>query len=349
MGTLVGGVELLHVVADGLEHLRLVVPYLVRTPLPAVNVGEERSRCSHVDDVGIALEARHMGSLEDGGLVVVPLLALAVTGIFASKHLRALAVVGVIAQAMAQEPLFVTIVVLVVEVYLQLLHAGLQEVEVPALTVRASGADELQVRILLAQCIAELLQALCKHGAIATMCFVVVPLLVAHTQVFQVEGCGVPHVGTHLTPLRGDVAIGKLHKVEGILDVGAEVVECHMYARLRRIRVLELTRQSARDDRQGLSTDVLRELEELKKAQSVRLVVVGEVAEVEGVLPAVVVQRTVLYRTHAVLPLVALVERATLHDASAREAEDAWVQVFQGLGEVATHAVLTILIGIDRE
>ena len=114
MGTLVCGIELLDVVADRLEHLCLVIPYLVRTPLPAVDMCEEWSRCSHVDDVGIALEACHMGSFKNGSLVVVPLFTLAVAGILASKHLRALAIVRVVAQAVAQEPLFVTIIVLVV-------------------------------------------------------------------------------------------------------------------------------------------------------------------------------------------------------------------------------------------
>ena len=125
MSTLVGGVELLDVVADGLEHLRLVVPYLVGTPLPTFYVGKEWGGGRHVDDVGIALEAGHVGSLEDGSLVVVPLLSPAVTGIFASKHLRTLSVVGVVAQSVTEEPLFVAIVVLVVKVHLQLLHAGL--------------------------------------------------------------------------------------------------------------------------------------------------------------------------------------------------------------------------------
>ena len=61
------------------------------------------------------------------------------------------------------------------------------------------------------------------------------------------------------------------------------------------------------------------------------------------------VQRTVFYRTDAILPLVALVERAALHDASAREAENARVQVFQCLSQVTAHAVLAILVGVHGE
>ena len=158
-----------------------------------------------------------------------------------------------------------------------------------------------------------------------------------------------PHVGTHLAPLGVDVAIGKLNQVQGILNIGTKIFQGYVYARLGGVGVLELAAQSARDDGQRFGTDVLGQLEELEESQSVRLVVVGEVAVVEGVLPAVMVQRTVLNGADTVLPLVALVQRATLYDATAGEAEHARVQVFQGLCQVASHAVLAVLVGIDGE
>ena len=108
---------------------------------------------------------------------------------------------------------------LVVEIHLQLFHARLQQVEVPSLGVRTSGADEFQIGILGAQGGIELLQSLSKHGAIATMSLIIVPLLIPHTEVFQVEGLGMAHLGTHLTPLGVHWAIGKLHEVESILDI----------------------------------------------------------------------------------------------------------------------------------
>ena len=70
---------------------------------------------------------------------------------------------------------------------------------------------------------------------------------------------------------------------------------------------------------------------------------------VEGVFPAVMVQWTVLDRPHRVLPLVALVQRTALYDASTRKSEDAWMQVFQCLSQVAAHTVLAVLIGVDWE
>ena len=55
---------------------------------------------------------------------MVPLVIVAaMTGVLASKHLRTLAVIAVITQAMREKPCFVAVVVLVVEVYLQLLKS----------------------------------------------------------------------------------------------------------------------------------------------------------------------------------------------------------------------------------
>ena len=51
------------------------------------------------------------------------------------------------------------------------------------------------------------------------MSLIIVPLLIAHTEVFQVEGRGMAHLGTHLTPLGVHRTVGKLHEVEGILDI----------------------------------------------------------------------------------------------------------------------------------
>ena len=143
VGALVHGEELLDVVADGTERAKIVEPDGIGTPLPTLDVGEEGSVSSHVDDVGIALDARHVGSLIERGLKVVPLLAVGtVAGIFAGKHTGTFAVVRVVAQTVGEEPLLVAVVVLVVEIYLELLHARLQQVEVPAFGIGACGADE---------------------------------------------------------------------------------------------------------------------------------------------------------------------------------------------------------------
>jgi hypothetical protein len=114
----------------------------------------------------------------------------------------------------------------------------------------------------------------------------------------------VPHIGTHLTPLGIYISIGKLDEVESILDVRLKILECNMHAWLGGIRVLELARESARDNRQSLRAEVLAELEELEESKSVALEIVGEVTVGECVVPTVLVEWTVLYRTHCVLPLI---------------------------------------------
>ena len=63
----------------------------------------------------------------------------------------------------------------------------------------------------------------------------------------------------------------------------------------------------------------------------------------EGISPAVLVQRTVLWSTHRILPLIAGIEVGSLYDTSARETEDAWLQVGQILYEVGTETIPVIL------
>ena len=63
IGALVHGIELLDIVADRLEHAEVVEPDGIGTPLPTLDMSEERSVGGHVDDVGITLNTRHVGSL----------------------------------------------------------------------------------------------------------------------------------------------------------------------------------------------------------------------------------------------------------------------------------------------
>ena len=77
--------------------------------------------------------------------------------------------------------------------------------------------------------------------------------------------------------------------------------------------------------------------------------IVGIEAEGEGVLPAVLVDGTILDGTYRVLPLVALLEVGALDDATTWEAEYAGLQVAEGLCQVGTHAVLASFPGVLRE
>ena len=93
------------------------------------------------------------------------------------------------------------------------------------------------------------------------------------------------------------------------------------------VPVLELTGHADVEHGQGLCTDILGELEELEETESVTLEIVRVEAVGESVLPAVLIQRTVLNGADGVLPLIARTEVDALHDAAAREAEQAGVHV----------------------
>ena len=181
------------------------------------------------------------------------------------------------------------------------------------------------------------------------MLLVVVPLLVTHAQELQVERCGMSHFCTHLTPRRRGVAIGKLYEVQCILDIVVQLVHGHVNTGVCGVRVLELTRKTARDNGQRLAAEVLAELEELKESQSIALVVVGEVTARKRVVPAVLVQRTVLHGPHTVLPVIARLQVSTLYDTSAGETEHAGLHVEERLCQVLAHTVLTTFPRVSGE
>ena len=171
-------------------------------------------------DIGIALEVGHEGCLEERSVEVVPLATVGtVASILTGKHLRSLAVVVVVAVALAEEPALGTVEMLVDEVYLDALHLGPQVVEVATFRVRTRRTDNLNFGMSLAQALYELLET---HYILRT------PLLITYTNVLEVEGFGVTHLGTNLTILSGNVAIGKLDEVERILDIGVELVNCYV-------------------------------------------------------------------------------------------------------------------------
>ena len=130
-----------------------------------------------------------------------------------------------------------------------------------------------------------------------------------------------PHVCTDLSPFAGHRTVGKLDEVKAVVDIRLQFVHGNMGRLI--VPILILTGKSDAEDGQRLGTDILRELEELEEPQSIALVVVRIIAVVEGVLPAVTIQWTVLHRTYCILPLVACVEVSTLYDTAAGETEDA--------------------------
>jgi hypothetical protein len=160
----------------------------------------------------------------------------------------------------------------------------------------------------------------------------------------------VAHVGTELTPLSRRSAIGELDQVEDILDIRVESLASSVdVSALRIVAVLELAGEADADDRERLGADVLTEEEELVETETVGLIVVREVAVLESIVPAVLVERTVLYRADAILPLVASSEIRALDDTAAREAEDARVEVGESLSEVGPKTILAAFPRLGRE
>ena len=144
------------------------------------------------------------------------------------------------------------------------------------------------------------------------------------------------HLCAQFSPLCVGRAVSKLDEVECIVDVRLQFFERHMCAD---VVVLELTCQTDAYHWQWLGTYLLRQDEELVEAKSVTLVVVRIEAVWEGVVPAVLVEWSVLHRSYRVFPLVARVEVGTFDDASSREAEHAGVKVGKVLHEVGSQAV----------
>ncbi len=145
-----------------------------------------------------------------------------------------------------------------------------------------------------------------------------------------------PHLGTHLAPGAGGGAIGKLDEVERVLDVGLQTVERHLLV------AFVLATQPHAENGKRPRTDVFAKLEEFVESEATRLVVVGESTVLEGVVPAVLVERTVFHGPHRVLPLIAGGERVSLHHATAGETHHAGMQVAQGFHQIAAKAVGTL-------
>ena len=71
VGTLIGAIKHLNIPVDRAHTLQVVEPDEVGTPLPAINMGEERSVSALPNNVGVALKACHESGLRECGLPIV--------------------------------------------------------------------------------------------------------------------------------------------------------------------------------------------------------------------------------------------------------------------------------------
>ena len=158
-----------------------------------------------------------------------------------------------------------------------------------------------------------------------------VPLLVANTQILEVERSGMTHLCAERAPFGVGSAVGKLYQVEGVLDIRLQFL--HGDVSLR-IVILELAGQTATQDRERLRTNYFTQEEEFVEAQAIALEVVREEAVRECVLPSVFIYGAVLYGTNTVLPVITGFQVCSFHYTSAGEAENAGMEVCEGLCKV---------------
>ena len=119
-------------------------------------------------------------------------------------------------------------------------------------------------------------------------------ILVAHTEVFEVERRGMSHFGTQLTPLGVNIAIAKLNQVEGVLYKNiVKTLTVGIGVERRNIRMThKLTRYAIVEHRQRTCAKSLRHKEILIKTNILR----------GPVTPVIAKSETLLRLSYAVFP-----------------------------------------------
>ena len=134
-------------------------------------------------------------------------------------------------------------------------------------------------------------------------------------------------------------------EVETVVDIGFQFIYRHM--RLGIVTVLELARHSHIEHWKRLCTNIFRQLEKLEEAQAIALEIVGIEAMGEGIFPTVFIERTVLYRSDSVFPLIAGGKIHTLYNATTGEAQHTGMLVGKSLCQISAHTVFSVLESID--
>ena len=189
--------------------LVVVEPDRVRRPLHVRLVGQQRRVGRELDQVAVALQARHVRGL---GQTVPP--RVAARGVLAEEHVRTLAVVGVVALGVGQEPARVVVVVLVDQVHVLLTVELPEGVEACAGVVRTGVGDDLDVRVGRHDRVPELREVGLERGGV---------LLVAEPDVRQLERLRVTQRGALGAPRGGHVARGELDEVERVLHPAVDL------------------------------------------------------------------------------------------------------------------------------
>jgi hypothetical protein len=152
-----------------------------------------------------------------------------------------------------------------------------------------------------------------------------------------------PHLSPEHSPLRGHGTVGEFDQVQGILDIGLELIDRYMGTY---IVILELACQTAAQYRQGLAPDLFRQEEEFIEAESVTLEIIRIETVCEGIVPTVLVKGTVLDRSDGILPAVPGSEVCALDYAATGESEYSGMEIGQSLGKILPETVTMTLPSI---
>ena len=154
------------------------------------------------------------------------------------------------------------------------------------------------------------------------------------------------HIGTYFSPSCIYITIGKFYKVERILNITIQVANSDMSLR---VTILILTGQSAIQNRKRCRPHFLGQQEVFIKSQSVALVIIREETVGKRILPAILIQRTILYRTYRLLPVITGCQIRPFHNTTAGETEDSRMNICQRLGQIFTKSVFMPFPGIYRK
>ena len=325
--------HLLHVVAAGEERPGVVEINHVGIPVRVMLVGKKRGVGSHHHLVGIALHVHQVDGFGEG---ITPLVHLTVAtvlhGVLTQIHLALLVLVEVTAVlTRIDEHLTGVIVVLVDDGKPNLLSQlpGILIVGIACMRTRSGGTDDDYLGMLLRDFLVHVLEALGKLGRDL--------LLVADTQILQVEGGRMTGSSTYGTPLGGDVTVGPLNEVEGILYPLIHVSHIYHFLGLplhAPATVHTLAAHATGQDGHRLHTHVLTELEVLEVTHLHRLVVA----------PGVLQGLARLHGAYGSLPAVGVPETVTasVYHTSTRETHELGVQALECLGQVLADAMSVV-------
>ena len=165
-------------------------------------------------------------------------------------------------------------------------------------------------------------------------------IFVTDSHHLQVEWSGMTGISSHLCPLRcGRVAIRPLHQVNHILNILRHISHRDtslLTADSLSIRLRILARHTSRQHWQRLCSHILAPLEILIEAQFAGLVIV----------PDILCRLAVLQRSHALLPVIDVLQALPMKHAAARESYEARLQISDYLCQILAQSMS--LIGILR-